>query len=67
MLRPTGKEKNEKEIEAFDKRKWHKLNGKPQTETLFDREIVNRIGKDFYVRVFSAAIRKAFNRGKKYV
>ncbi len=67
MLKPTGKEKREREKEAFDKRKWHKLNGKPQTDELFDSEIVNRMGKDFYVRVFSAATRKPLNHGKKYV
>lgn len=48
-------------------RKWRTLAGKPQTDELFDREIVNRMGRDFYSKVFSPAIRKAIRQGENYV
>jgi hypothetical protein len=48
------------------KRKWRTLSGKPQTAKLFDKEIVNRMGGEFYNEVFVPAIRKALQRGKSY-
>ena len=47
--------------------KWHVLGGKPQTASLFDREIVARMGARFYRRVFAPAVRRAFDDGKRYV
>jgi hypothetical protein len=47
-------------------RKWHELNGVEQTEELFDKEIVERMGKDFYESVFSPAIQKARREAKEY-
>jgi hypothetical protein len=47
--------------------KWHALDGKPQTASLFDREIVSRMGAGFYRRVFAPAVRRAFDEGKRYV
>lgn len=47
-------------------RKWHQLNGIEQTEELFDREIVERMGKEFYENVFSPTIKKAREEGKEY-
>ena len=47
--------------------KWHVLGGKPQTATLFEREIVSRMGPGFYRRVFAPAVRRAFDEGKRYV
>ena|SRR5438270_4126375 len=46
--------------------KWHSLSGVPQTDKLFDKEIVQRMGPDFYRRVFSPAVRQAFERGEPY-
>lgn len=37
-----------------------------QTDETFDREIVERMGRDFYDRVFAPAIRAAVERGEKY-
>ncbi len=45
---------------------WHVLSGKPQTDKLFDREIVQRIGSEFYSQVFVPAIRQAIQSGQKY-
>lgn len=59
------KEKTEAEKRA-EKKKWHELSGIAQTDKLFDKEIVNRMGKDFYAKVFSPAIKKSFNEGKEY-
>ena len=47
-------------------RKWHVLSGMEQTDKLFDREIVQRMGKDFYGNVFSPTLRKARQEGKAY-
>ena len=36
-------------------------------QKLSDKEIVARMGKDFYSKVFSPAIQKAYEKGKPYV
>jgi hypothetical protein len=46
--------------------KWRDLSGIPQTDKLFEKEIVNRMGKTFYARVFSPSIKEAFTEGKEY-
>jgi hypothetical protein len=46
--------------------KWRSLSGVPQTDKLFDKEIVQRMGPDFYRRVFSPSVRAAFDRGEPY-
>lgn len=48
------------------KKKWRDLSGIPQTDKLFDKEIIKRMGQDFYSKVFSPAIRDAFNEEKEY-
>ncbi len=67
MPRPKPGEKETKEKEKFDERKWHDLGGVPQTDKLFDKEIVHRMGKEFYAQVFSPAIAKAYQEGEDYV
>lgn len=47
-------------------RKFRALSGIEQTDAVFDHDIIDRMGKTFYRRVFSPAIRKAFERGKTY-
>ncbi|HZQ05760.1 MAG TPA: hypothetical protein VFD70_04220 [Anaerolineae bacterium] len=66
MPKPTG-EKGEGGGEKKPRKKWHDLSGVPQTDKLFDKEIINRMGKDFYSKVFSPAIKEAFEEGKQYV
>lgn len=46
--------------------KFRSLSGIEQTDSVFDHDIVERMGKTFYRRVFSPAIRKAFESGKTY-
>lgn len=48
------------------KTKWHELSGIPQTDKLFDKEIINRMGRDFYRQVFAPALQKAFDEGREY-
>jgi hypothetical protein len=46
--------------------KWRTLDGKPQTDALFEKEIVDRMGRTFYDRVFAPAIREAIDQGRSY-
>jgi len=46
--------------------KWHALDGEPQTDALFEKEIVERMGRPFYQRVFAPAIEDARKEGKSY-
>jgi hypothetical protein len=46
--------------------KWHLLSGEAQTDALFDREVVRRMGDGFYRTVFAPAIRDARRAGKSY-
>jgi hypothetical protein len=48
------------------RRKWHVLGGQAQTDRLFDREIVERMGETFYREVFAPAIRQAREAGQPY-
>jgi hypothetical protein len=47
-------------------RKWHVLSGEPQTDKLFDHQIVERMGADFYRDVFAPAVREARADGDTY-
>lgn len=42
------------------------IGGQPQTDALFDREVVRRLGADFYHRVFTPAIEQAIDEGRRY-
>ncbi len=46
--------------------KFRQAGDEVQTDETFDREIVERMGPDFYDQVFAPAIRAAVERGKKY-
>ena len=46
--------------------KWHALDGQTQTDALFEMEIVERMGRTFYHRVFAPAIGAARDQGKSY-
>jgi hypothetical protein len=62
---PSG---GEKKGEDGPKRQgdWHLLDGEPQTDALFDKEIVQRMGEEFYREVFVPEIRAAREEGKSY-
>jgi hypothetical protein len=46
--------------------KWHTLDDEPQTDALFEKEIVERMGRPFYQRTFAPAIEDARKSGKSY-
>src|SRR5512142_2911567 len=49
-LKTPEKEKTKEEKEKEEEKRkteWHELSGIPQTDKLFDKEIVGRMGKDF--------------------
>ncbi len=64
--REKAKQKTPEEKEK-EKKQWHELSGVVQTDKLFDREIVNRMGMQFYDKVFRPAVDKAYAEGKTYV
>jgi hypothetical protein len=45
---------------------WHELDGKPQTDKLFEHEVIERMGSHFYNTVFVPAIEDALAAGKSY-
>lgn len=61
-----GEPPSEDETRARRRRKWHVLGGEPQTDKLFDHEIVERMGPAFYREVFAPAIRRAREQGETY-
>jgi hypothetical protein len=46
--------------------KFRALNGEIQSDEMFDREIVERMGPEFYEVVFQPAIQEAIAAGRKY-
>jgi hypothetical protein len=62
---PSGKERAPKEAQPTGER-FRSLDGQPQTDELFDHEIVDRMGTAFYHDVFAPTIASAFGQGKRY-
>src|SRR6476619_3276116 len=54
------------ETNEEEKPKWHSLDNKPQTDELFESEVVRRMGPEFYNTVFVPAIRDALEQDKSY-
>lgn len=52
--------------EKAPEQEWHELSGEPQTDKLFDHEIIARMGKGFYAEVFAPAIAEAVKQGRSY-
>jgi hypothetical protein len=46
--------------------RFHHAGGVLQTDETFDRDVIDRMGPEFYDRVFSPAIRAALDRGETY-
>jgi hypothetical protein len=65
-LKPGAAERKGAEPAGARARKFRSLSGIEQTDEMFDKQIVERMGKTFYRRVFSPAIREAFKSGKSY-
>jgi hypothetical protein len=59
-------EHDTKQDGALREQEWHELSGTPQTDALFEREIVSRMGKDFYAAIFAPAIAEAMEQGRSY-
>jgi hypothetical protein len=57
----SKKEKGEEEDEGF-----RSVGGELQTDATFEKEIVDRMGREFYNDVFHPAIVQAFKEGKRY-
>jgi hypothetical protein len=47
-------------------RRFRLLGGVEQTDSVFDHDVIDRMGRTFYRKVFSPAIRKAFEKGESY-
>lgn len=47
--------------------RWRTLDGVPQTDALFDKEIIERMGSSFYERVVVPAVKAALESGDTYV
>jgi len=45
---------------------WHTLGGEPVTDSDFDREIIERMGNEFYRSVFVPEIERLVEEGKDY-
>jgi hypothetical protein len=56
----------EAEARARRRRKWRVLSGIPQTDALFDRQIIDRMGTGFYKEVFMPTIRHERELGHSY-
>jgi hypothetical protein len=63
---PTRGARESEEEAPPERRQWRALGGDPQTDALFDQEIVQRMGRAFYRQVFVPAIREAIRRGEPY-
>jgi hypothetical protein len=63
--KPNG-EKPGDDKEKRPASKWHTLGDEPQTSDLFYKEIVRRMGEDFYNSVFRPAIEEAVREDRTY-
>ncbi len=52
------------ELENSQNNKWWRKFGSSKE---FDKEIVDRMGRDFYEKVFSPAVQEAYKKGLKYI
>jgi hypothetical protein len=66
---PSGKpatERDEGAPRTEEEEGFRSVGGVEQTDRTFDKEIVERMGADFYHDVFHPAIERAFKEGKRY-
>jgi hypothetical protein len=66
--KPSGDRKEHKGggEKAEEEEGFRSLGGVEQTDRTFEKEIVDRMGADFYRDVFHPAIEQAFKEGKRY-
>jgi hypothetical protein len=58
--------RGERRIPEEEEDTFRSVGGVLQTDQTFEKEIVNRMGKEFYDEVFHPAIEQAFRDGKRY-
>jgi hypothetical protein len=46
---------------------WHTLGGDPVTDSDFDREVIERMGAEFYDKVFAPEVAGLVEQGKDYM
>ncbi|HWE62397.1 MAG TPA: hypothetical protein VHB98_11855 [Chloroflexota bacterium] len=64
---PEGEQTGERaRKEAREEEGFRSAGGIPQTDRTFDKEIIDRMGEDFYREVVHPAIEQAVHAGKKY-
>jgi len=64
--RPTRGTRQSEEEASPERHLWRTLGGEPQTDALFDQEMVHRMGRAFYQRVLVPAICEAIRKGKRH-
>jgi len=62
---PADGSRRRREVEREDARFRH-AGDELQTDETFEREVVERMGRDFYERIFAPAIRQAVGSGQRY-
>jgi hypothetical protein len=62
----TGRHDGNGEHQNVDEGGFRSVGGELQTDQTFQREIVDRMGRDFYEQVFHPAIEEAVAEGKRY-
>src|SRR5690349_11041038 len=63
----TDKDATHPPADQRPKEKWHTLGDEEQTDRLFEKEVVDRMGRQFYNTVFAPAIEDAIAQGKSYL
>jgi hypothetical protein len=64
--RPPDRPERNEEARSRPEDKFRHAGDELQTDETFEREIVKRMGRDFYARVFSPAIHSAVDQGQRY-
>src|SRR6266571_3921926 len=65
FARERGRESKPSGDKPRRRRKWRVLSGEPQTDKLFDHQIVARMGEDFYTDVFERRFRRPGRRASR--
>lgn len=63
---PADGKHHEKDRDGEHDERFKSVGGEPQTDATFQREIVERMGREFYNDVFRPAIEAAYGEGKRY-
>ena len=64
--RPTGRDDDRADREPGGEPRFKHAGDELQTDETFEREIVARMGRDFYREVFAPAVRAAVDGGQRY-